>query len=158
MTGRQALGQGLEGLPIVKPPYGVLAAIDVNKGDLMFQVPHGDTPDVIRNHPLLKGMNLPKTGQGGSVGVLITKTLVIVGDPQPTTRDGRRGAYLRAYDKKTGAQVGEVYMPTQISGSPMTYRIGDRQFIVVAVSGAGYTGEYIGFALPQTARQTTTAQ
>ena len=157
LSGRQALTQGLEGLPLVKPPYGVLAAIDVNKGDLIFQVPHGDTPDVVRNHPLLKGMNIPKTGQGGSVGVLITKTLVIVGDPQPTTRDGKRGAYLRAYDKKTGAQVGEVYMPTQISGSPMTYQIDGRQFIVVGVSGAGYTGEYISFALPQTAPRTTTA-
>jgi quinoprotein glucose dehydrogenase len=157
MSGRQALTQGLEGLPIVKPPYGVLAAIDVNKGDLMFQVPHGDTPDVVRNHPLLKGMNLPKTGQGGSVGVLITKTLVIVGDPQPTTRDGRRGAYLRAYDKKTGAQVGEVYLPTQISGTAMTYQVDGRQYIVCAVSGAGYTGEYIAFALPQTAPRTTTA-
>ena len=138
-AGRGALAQGLEGLPIVKPPYGVLSAIDVNKGDLMFQVPHGDTPDNIRNHPLLKGMNIPKTGQGGSVGVLITKTLVIVGDPQPTTRgEGVRGAAaLRAYDKKTGAQVGEVRMPAQISGSPMTYQVDGRQYIVVGVSGGG---------------------
>ena len=83
--GRAALVAGLEGLPIVKPPYGVMAAIDVNKGDLLWQVPHGDTPDIVRNHPLLKGMNIPKTGQGGSVGVLITKTLVIAGDPQFTT-------------------------------------------------------------------------
>ena len=87
--GRAALARGLEGLPIVKPPYGVMAAIDVNKGDLLWQVPHGDTPDNVRNHPLLKGMNIPKTGQGGSVGVLITKTLVIAGDPQFTT-PGRR--------------------------------------------------------------------
>jgi quinoprotein glucose dehydrogenase len=157
LSGRAALVQGLEGLSIVKPPYGVMAAIDVNKGDLLWQVPHGDTPDTVRNHPLLKGMNIPKTGQGGSVGVLVTKTLVIAGDPQVTTRDGRRGAYLRAYDKKTGAQVGEVYMPAQISGSPMTYSLNGRQYIVVAVSGAGYTGEYISFALPQAARPTTSA-
>jgi glucose dehydrogenase len=159
--GRGALVQGLEGLPIVKPPYGVLSAIDVNKGDLLFQVPHGDTPDTIRNHPLLKGLNIGKTGQGGSVGVLITKTLVIVGDPQVTTRgegtSARRGGYLRAYDKKTGAQVGEVYMPSQISGSPMTYQVDGRQYIVVAVSGAGYTGEYISFALPQQMARPSTA-
>ena len=62
---------------------------------------------LVKNHPLLKGLNVPKTGQSGSVGVLVTKTLVIAGDPQVTTRDGQRGAYLRAYDKKTGAQVGE---------------------------------------------------
>jgi quinoprotein glucose dehydrogenase len=161
LSGRAALTQGLEGLSIVKPPYGVLSAIDVNKGDLLFQVPHGDTPDTVRNHPLLKGMNIAKTGQGGSVGVLITKTLVIVGDPQPTTRgegtSARRGGYLRAYDKKTGAQVGEVFMPTQISGSPMTYQIDGRQYIVVGVSGAGYTGEYISFALPQAMARPSTA-
>jgi quinoprotein glucose dehydrogenase len=155
LSGRQALVQGLEGLTIVKPPYGVMAAIDVNRGEHVWSVPHGDTPDVVRNHPLLKGMNIPKTGQSGSVGVLVTKTLVIAGDPQVTTRDGRRGAYLRAYDKKTGQQVGEVYMPAQISGHPMTYSLNGRQYIVVAVSGAGYTGEYISFALPQAARTTT---
>jgi quinoprotein glucose dehydrogenase len=155
--GRAALSRGLEGLPIVKPPYGVMAAIDVNKGDLLFQVPHGDTPDTVRNSPALKGMNIPKTGQGGSVGVLITKTLVIAGDPQFTTRDGARGASLRAYDKKTGAQLGEVRMPAPISGSPMTYLVNGRQYIVVAVSGAGYTGEYISFALPQGEITTTTA-
>jgi quinoprotein glucose dehydrogenase len=158
LTGRAALVQGLEGLPIVKPPYGVMAAIDVNKGDLLWQVPHGDTPDVVRNHPLLKGMNIGKTGQSGSVGVMVTKTLVISGDPQPTTMPGRaRGAMLRAYDKKTGAQVGEVLMPAQISGSPMTYMLDGRQYIVVAVSGGNYTGEYISFALPQQATRPTTA-
>jgi quinoprotein glucose dehydrogenase len=155
--GRAALTRGLEGLPIVKPPYGVMSAIDVNKGDLIWQVPHGDTPDTVRNSPALKGMNIPKTGQGGSVGVVITKTLVIAGDPQITTRDNVRGASLRAYDKKTGAQVGEVRMPAPISGSPMTYSSNGRQYIIVAVSGAGYTGEYIAFALPQSEISTTTA-
>jgi quinoprotein glucose dehydrogenase len=157
LGGRGALTRGLEGLPIVKPPYGVMSAIDVNKGDLLWQVPHGDTPDNVRNSPALKGMNVPKTGQGGSVGVVITKTLVIAGDPQFTTRDGQRGASLRAYDKKTGAQVGEVRMPAPISGSPMTYSANGRQYIIVAVSGAGYTGEYIAFALPQSEIQATTS-
>jgi quinoprotein glucose dehydrogenase len=155
LTGRQALGQGLDGLPIVKPPYGVMAAIDVNKGDLMWQVPHGDTPDNIKNHALLKGMNVPKTGQNGSVGVLVTKTLVIAGDPQFTTQQRGRGAMLRAYDKKTGAEVGAVYVPAPIVGHPMTYSINGRQHIVVGVSGGNYTGEYISFRLPQTAPTTT---
>jgi quinoprotein glucose dehydrogenase len=154
-TGRQALVKGLEGLPLVKPPYGVLSAIDVNKGDLIFQVPHGDTPDAVRNSPALKGLDVPKTGQGGSVGVLITKTLVVVGDPQFTTREGVRGASLRAYDKKTGEQVGEVRMPAPISGSPMTYSVNGRQYIIVAVSGAGYSGEYIAFAAPQVSQTTS---
>jgi len=126
-----------------------VAAIDLNTGSLKFQVPHGDTPDNVRNHPALKGMNIPKTGQSGSVGVLITKTLVIVGDPQITTPPGRpRGAMLRAYDKTTGQQVGEVLMPAPISGSPMTYSIDGKQYIIVAVSGGNYTGEYIAYGLP----------
>ena len=66
------LTAGLGGLPIVKPPYGVITALDMNSGTLKWQVPHGDTPDAVRNSPLLKGMNIPKTGQSGSVGVLIT--------------------------------------------------------------------------------------
>lgn len=156
--GRAALTKGLDGLSIMKPPYGVMAAIDLKDGSLKWQVPHGDTPDTVRNHPLLKGMNIPKTGQGGSVGVLVTKTLVIAGDPQVTNIAPRgRGAMLRAYDKNTGAQVGEVLMPAQISGSPMTYSIDGRQFIVVAVSGGNYSGEYISFRLPQTESRTTTA-
>jgi quinoprotein glucose dehydrogenase len=148
-SARSALAQGLEGLPIVKPPYGVMAAIDLNTGTLKFQVPHGDTPDNVRNHPLLKGMNIPKTGQSGSVGVLVTKTLVVSGDPQVTAPPGRaRGAMLRAYDKNTGEQVGEVLMPAAISGSPMTYSIEGKQYIIVAVSSGNYTGEYIAYRLP----------
>ncbi len=153
---RAALGRGLGGLSIVKPPYGVMAAIDVNKGDLLWQVAHGDTPDTVRNSELLKGLTIPKTGQTGSVGVLVTKSVVIAGDPQFTTPPGgTRGASLRAYDKKTGAQVGEIRMPAPISGSPMTYLVDGRQYIIVAVSGAGYTGEYISFALPQGMSTTT---
>jgi quinoprotein glucose dehydrogenase len=149
-TGRGALTQGLEGLSIVKPPYGVISAIDLNTGTLKFQVPHGDTPDAVRNHPILKGLNIPKTGQPGSVGIMITKTLAVAGDPQVTAPPGRaRGAMLRAYNKQTGEQVGEVLMPAQITGHPMTYRIAGRQYIIVGVSGGNYTGEYIAFALPE---------
>jgi quinoprotein glucose dehydrogenase len=149
--GRQALTEGLDGLPIVKPPYGVIAAIDLSAGGkLLFQVPHGDTPDNVRNHPLLQGMNIPKTGQGSSVGIMVTKTVAVAGDPQITAPPGRgRGAMLRAYDKKTGAEVGAVLMPAAISGSPMTYSVNGRQYIIVAVSGGNYTGEYIAYALPQ---------
>jgi quinoprotein glucose dehydrogenase len=160
-SGRTALVKGLDGLSILAPPYGVMAAIDLKDGTLKWQVPHGDTPDNVRNHPALKGMldKIGKTGQGGSVGVLVTKTLVIAGDPQVTNIAPRgRGAMLRAYDKNTGQQVGEVLRPAQISGSPMTYSIDGRQFIVVAVSGGNYTGEYISFALPQAMARPATRQ
>jgi len=149
-SGRQALGKGLDGLSILKPPYGVVAAIDVGQGTLKWQVPHGDTPDPVRNHPLLKGLTIPKTGQPGYAGVLITKTLVIVGDPQFTAPPGRaRGAMLRAYNKQTGEQVGEVLLPAPITGMPMTYSLNGRQYIVAGVSGGNYTGEYIALTLPQ---------
>jgi quinoprotein glucose dehydrogenase len=147
--GRGALTAGLQGLPLVKPPYGVLTAIDLNTGDLKFQVPHGETPDAIRNNPALAGMDIPRTGQSGSVGLMVTKTLVVVGDPQVTSPPGReRGAMLRAYDKATGQEVGAVWMPAAQSGSPMTYMVDGKQYIVVAVSGGNYTGEYIAYALP----------
>jgi quinoprotein glucose dehydrogenase len=150
MDGRRRLAEGLEGLPIVKPPYGVLSAIDLKNPDkLLFQVPHGDTPDNIKNHPLLKGLNIPKTGQPGNEGVLITKTMVVVGDPAVTTKDGVRGASVRAYNKMTGEQIGEVRVPAPVLGMPMTYSLNGRQYIVVGVSGGNYTGEYIAFALPQ---------
>jgi len=156
---RNGLTQGLDGLPIVKPPYGVLAAIDLDKGELKFQVPHGDTPDAVRNAPALAGINIPKTGQNGSVGLVVTKSLVVAGDPQVTAPPGRpRGAMLRAYDKNTGAEVGAVWLPAAQSGSPMTYMADGRQYLVVAVSGGIYSGEYIAFGLPAAARATSPGQ
>jgi quinoprotein glucose dehydrogenase len=153
--GGEGAGLTVQGLPIFKPPYGLITAINLDRGDIMWQTPHGDTPDNIRNHPLLRGMNIPKTGQAGTsgVGLMVTKTVVVMGDPQITTMPNRpRGAMLRAYDKKDGREVGAVWMPAIQSGSPMTYSAEGRQFIVVAVSGGAYSGEYLAFALPQTAR------
>ena len=149
--GQRAPGTAIDGLPIVKPPYGILAAIDLDRGEIKFQVPHGDTPDYIRNHPVLRGMEIPKTGQRGTsgVGLMVTKTLVVMGDPEVTTTpDHPRGAMLRAYDKSTGEQVGAIWMPARQSGSPMTYMVDGKQYIVVAVSGGNYSGEYLTFGLP----------
>jgi quinoprotein glucose dehydrogenase len=158
-AGGEGGGLSVQGLPIVKPPYGVLSAVNLDRGELMWQVPHGDTPDNIRNHPMLRGMNIPKTGQPGTsgVGLMVTKTLVVMGDPQVTSPPGRpRGAMLRAYNKQTGAQVGEVWMPAPQSGSPMTYSVDGKQYIIVAVSGGAYSGEYIAFSLPTSEMRPTT--
>ena len=135
----------------MKPPYGVLTALDINSGELLFQVPHGDTTDDVRATLERLGIDYPeKAGQGYSVGLMVTKTLVILGDPRVTSPPGReRGAMLRAYDKMTGEEVGAVWMPTAQSGSPMTYMIDGRQYIIVAVSGGNYSGEYIAYALPE---------
>jgi len=156
--GGPSAGLNVQGLPMVKPPYGLLTAMSVDKGEIMWQVPHGDTPDNIRNHPLLAGKNIPKTGQQGTsgVGLMVTKTLVVMGDPTVTSPPGRqRGAMLRAYDKNNGNQVGEVWMPAPQSGSPMTYLADGKQYIIVAVAGGVYSGEYIAFRLPGGATRTS---
>jgi quinoprotein glucose dehydrogenase len=152
---RPAAGGGyrplnIDGLPLIKPPYGTISAINLDRGEIVWQIAHGDTPDIVRNHPALKGLNIPRTGQNTyNVGTLITKTLVIAGDGQvTTTADHPRGALLHAYDKATGKEVGSVYLPAQQSGSPMTYMVDGKQYIVVAVSGGAYSGEYIAFTLP----------
>ena len=150
------LGQGglaalnVEGLPPTKPPYGRISAINMDRGEIMWQIAHGETPDNVRNHAKLKGITLPRTGQPcvGTAGLVVTKTLVIGGECVTTTGSGTRGAMLRGYDKATGKEVGAVFMPAQQSGSPMTYMVNGKQFIVVAVGGGNYVGEYIAFALP----------
>jgi len=139
----------VDGLPLLKPPYGTVSAINLNSGDIKWQVAHGDTPDEIKNNPALKGIDLPKTGQSGNVGLAVTKSLVVIGDPQYSTSPGHpRGAMLRAYDQNNGQQVGEVWMPAPQSGSPMTYSYDGKQYIMVAVSGGNYSGDYLSFALP----------
>jgi quinoprotein glucose dehydrogenase len=150
-AGGGVAGLNIQGLPLIKPPYGTISAINLDSGEIVWQVPHGDTPDVIRNSAALKGLNIPRTGQSGyNVGTLITKTLVIAGDGQVTTTPQHpRGAMLRAYDKATGKEAGAVWMPAPQSGSPMTYMLNGRQYIVVAVSGGPFSGEYLAFTLPQ---------
>jgi quinoprotein glucose dehydrogenase len=139
----------VRGLPLMHPPYGQLSAIDMKTGEIMWQVPHGDTPDNVRNNPALKGMTIPRTGRTGTVGQLVTKTLLVVGEPGfATTPSGQRGAMLRAYDKASGKEVGAVYMPAPQSGSPMSYMHNGKQYIVLAISGAGYSAELIAFRLP----------
>jgi quinoprotein glucose dehydrogenase len=138
----------VQGLPLIKPPYGRITALDLNTGTMAWQIAHGDTPDNIKNHAALKGLNIPRTGRLGRIGVLVTNTLVIAGEGGFVTTPNGRGAMLRAYDKATGHDVGAVYMPAPQTGSPMTYLLNGKQYIVVAISGQGYSGELIAFRLP----------
>ena len=140
----------VQGLPLIKPPYGTISAISLDDGDILWQGAHGDTPDAVRNNPALKGMTIPRTGQMTyNVGTLVTKTLVIAGDGQVTTTDQHpRGAMLRAYNKSVGKEVGAVWMPAPQSGSPMTYMVNGKQYIIVAISGGNYSGEYVAYTLP----------
>lgn len=138
----------IEGLPIVKPPYGRITAIDLDKGAIVWQVVHGETPDHIKNHPLLKGLNIPRTGQSGILGTLTTKTLVICGDCGLFTDEkGVKGARLRAYDKATGEEKGAVFIPIVTTGAPMTYMHQGKQYIVVAL-GSSNGASLAAFRLP----------
>src|SRR5690606_21412106 len=91
------IGDGLtvRGLPLVKPPYGQISAINLNTGDIVSQVPHGETPDAVRNNPALKGITIPTTGRPGPLGPLTPRTLVISGESGfSTLPSGQRGARL----------------------------------------------------------------
>jgi quinoprotein glucose dehydrogenase len=151
--GQPFMGRGqltVQGLPLMKPPYGRITAINLESGDFRWQIAHGETPDNIRNHPALKGMKIPRTGRDGILGPLCTKSLVICGEAGFFTNpQGVRGAMLRAYDKGTGEEKGAVYMPAPQSGSPMTYMLAGRQYLVVAVSGGNYSAELLAFKLPE---------
>jgi quinoprotein glucose dehydrogenase len=143
-------GATVQGLPLIKPPYDRITAYDMNTGDLVWQKPHSSTPDDIKNHPALKGLDLPRTGQPGRtmLGVLTTKSLLIAGEGGVHTNDsGQRVALLRAYDKATGADVGAVDMPAKQTGSPMSYEFNGKQYIVLAVSSSD-GAELLAYALP----------
>jgi len=148
---QQSAGLSVRGLPLIKPPYSRITAINLDSGEFRWQVPFGATPDTIRNHPALKGLNLGPLGRpGNNSGTMVTRTLLIAGEsnlgPTPT---GARGAMLRAFDKATGREAGAVYLPAPQSGSPMTYMVNGKQLIVVAISGSTFPGELIAFRLPQ---------
>jgi quinoprotein glucose dehydrogenase len=143
-------GANVQGLPLVKPPYDRITAYDMNTGEMMWQKTHSSTPDEIRNHPALRGLDLPRLGQPGRtfIGTLTTKTLLVAGEGGVhTNAAGQRVALLRAYDKLTGEDAGAVEMPDKQTGSPMTYMIDGRQFIVLAVSGSD-GAQIIAYALP----------
>jgi quinoprotein glucose dehydrogenase len=143
----------IEGLPIYKPPYGRITAIDLNQGTIAWQVAHGETPDHIRNHPRLKGVKIPRTGQMAILGSVATKTLLICGDGGLfTDEQGRKAARLRAYDKKTGEEKGAVFLPKVQTGTPITYMLRGRQYIVLAI-GSVTGAELVAFRLPDSAAQ-----
>ena len=125
-AGRGVALPRIEGLPLLKPPYGRITAYDMNKGDIAWQVPNGDTPQNIKDILTRLGItNVPPTGSQSQAGLLVTKTLLIAGE-------GSGGhPLLHAYDKKTGENIAELPMPGTQTGVPMTYTYQNRQFIVL---------------------------
>jgi quinoprotein glucose dehydrogenase len=135
-------GAGNTPLPLVKPPYGRIVAYDMNKGDIIWQIPNGETPDSIKNHPALQGVNIGNTGRKSHANLLVTKTLLMYGE-------GRGGdRYFRALDKKTGKELGKIELPAQTNTAPMTFLHNGHQYIVAAVASATLPAELVCLALP----------
>jgi quinoprotein glucose dehydrogenase len=143
VTGGGAQFPTVQGLSIMKPPYGRITAYDMNKGTIAWQIANGDTPANVKNNPALQGVNFPKTGTARLVGILITKTLLFAGDGT--------NPVLHAYDKKTGEDIAQIPMPGMETGVPMTYVHQGRQFVLIPVAAnaqAGTTAQLVAFALP----------
>lgn len=139
---------GPAGLPLIKPPWGRITAIDLNSGTHLWAIPNTDTPQWALNNPALKGIALPRTGSFDQVGLLVTKTLLIAGEGSGLWRAGGGGNKLFAYDKATGAILHRLTLPANQSGIPMTYSVDGRQYIVVAVGAKGAPGELVALTLP----------
>jgi quinoprotein glucose dehydrogenase len=136
--------RGPEGLPIWKPPYSRIIAIDMASGEFLWEKPNGDTPEHIKNHPRLRGLNIPATGQTTHAVMMPTKTLLITapgGDP-----------VLYALDKRTGERVGTVKLPAPGQYGMMGYLHGGRQYVVVQVASGTLPGSLIALRLPATGR------
>ena len=134
--------RGPQGLPLLKPPYSRMTAIDLNRGDVAWTIPTGEGPASVRNHPALEGIDLPALGGQGRGGPLLTKTLLI----HSLSLGRGSGAFLVAYDKATGEKIGQVPLPGSVIGTPMTYVIGGKQHIAMTVQGS--PPELVALALP----------
>jgi quinoprotein glucose dehydrogenase len=130
-----------DGLPMNKPPYGSLVAYDMNRGEIVWQVPFGFGESSIRNHPALKNVKLPeRLGTPGTPGSIVTKGGLVFA--------GGGDLALFAFDKRTGKEVWHAPLPRRTTGTPMTYRTAaGRQFVVIA-TGSGSDQELVAFALP----------
>jgi quinoprotein glucose dehydrogenase len=143
-AGRGGPVPSIQGLPLLKPPYGRITAYDMNKGEIAWQVPNGDTPPNVKDALTKLGItNVPPTGFPAQVALIATKTLLIGGEGS----GGR--PLLHAYDKKTGESIAELPMPGNQTAVPMTYMYNNRQFILMSVGGQGQpAGQLVAFALP----------
>ena len=139
---------GPRGLPLFKPPYGRITAINLNTGDHVWMKPNGDGP---RDHPAIQHLNLPPLGQPGRASPLVTKTLLFIGEGDPInirTPPGGGGKKFRALDKASGEVLWETEFPAGTTGAPMTYLYKGKQYIVVAIGSANHAAEFVALALP----------
>lgn len=140
--------EGPRGLPLTKPPYGRITAIDLTRGEHLWMVPNGDGP---RNHPALRDLKLPPLGQPGRAAPLLTRSLLFIGEGDAvglSVPPGGGGNHFRAYDKATGRVVWDTELPAGTTGAPVTYMAGGKQFIVVAIGGQKHPAEFVALSLP----------
>ncbi len=138
---------GPQGLPLVKPPYGRITAIDMNSGNHLWMVPNGGGP---RDHPLLKDLNLPPLGQPGRAAPLLTKSFLFIGEGSEVGQSMPKfsgGNMFRAYDKKTGKVIWEADLGAGTTTPPVTYMAKGKQYIVVGVAGANHPAELVALAI-----------
>jgi quinoprotein glucose dehydrogenase len=134
--------RGPEGLPLFKPPYGRITAIDLTTGEHRWMITNGDTPAAIRDHPALRGVTVPRTGKNAHANLLVTRTLLFYGE-------GRNGGpEFHAVDKATGAEIAQVTLPAPTNAAPITFMHQGRQYIVVAIASADLPAELVALALP----------
>ncbi len=150
-SARQGCGEiGPLGLPLIKPPWGRITAIDLNRGHHLWIIPNGDTPDCVKNHPALSGLDIPRTGKPERSGILVTKTLLFAGEGGGlfATPTWAGGPMFYAYDKQTGETVWKFELPKNQSGIPMTYMVDGKQYIAMAISARGEPAELVALTLP----------
>jgi quinoprotein glucose dehydrogenase len=151
MTSRGIVMEGPFGLPLIKPPYGRITAIDMNAGEHLWMMANADTPDEIKNNPKLKGVELPeRTGHGDRGALLLTKTLLFAGEGAGLYGGQTGGGRMfRAHDKMTGEILAEIELPAKQTGLPMTYAIDGVQYIVVPIGDTGFPGELVALRVKQ---------
>jgi quinoprotein glucose dehydrogenase len=143
-------GGGPQGLPLLKPPWGRITAIDLNTGEHVWMVPSGEAPDYVRDHPALAGIDIGRTGRPDRVGMLVTKTFLFAGEGSGLfSAYGGGGRMLRAYEKLTGDISWELELPALQTGVPMTYMHEGFQYIVVAVGSTDHPAELVALRLAQ---------
>jgi quinoprotein glucose dehydrogenase len=139
-------GPGPEGLPLLKPPYGRVTALNLNTGEKLWTIANGDGP---RDNPALKSLNLPPLGTIGRPAALVTKTLLFVGESSIVV-DGAGvpgPAQFFAYDKANGARLWQTTLPAGTTGGPITYQIDGQQFIVVPIGRQDYGTAWVALGL-----------
>jgi quinoprotein glucose dehydrogenase len=135
--------RGPQGLPLLKPPFGSVVALNLNEGTKAWAIPNGDTPESVRNHPALEGVDLPVTGKRSHANVLVTRSLLYYGE-------GRSGdPVFHAVDKATGEEIARIDIPATTNTAPMSFMHNGRQYILLSIASApDNPAELIALVLP----------